>query len=196
MTVYRPIMTLEMVQPHFSGRTRILQAADACFRTAPYAAVGVASILDIAGVRAPSLYHHFHDKEDLYVDWAESAFADVAYTFDASSATTFAGELEAFTRHLLEQVQFDVPQVIKDMTALERDASHERVYSAYAQSIYEPLCGLLLHAIDCGEARLEPIGRIADTFLAGCWAIRAPKGGEAEIARWWVNLYLVGLGTA
>jgi AcrR family transcriptional regulator len=184
-----------MVQPHFSGRTRILQAAGECFRQTPYSSVGVAAILDIAGVRAPSLYHHFQDKEELYVDWAESAFADVAYTFDASSAGPFARELESFTRHLLERVEFDVPQVIKDMTSLERESSQERVYGAYAQSIYEPLCGMLLHAIDKSEARLEPVGRVADSFLAGCWALRAPRGSEGEVARWWVNLYLAGLGT-
>ncbi len=183
-----------MVQPHFSGRTKLLHAADACFRNAPYAAVGVAGILDLAGVRAPSLYHHFQDKEELYVEWLESALADTAYTFDPSSAGDLRTELEAFARHLMENVKLDVPQAMKDLTTLEREESQERAYAAYAQSIYEPLCGLLLHAIDRSEARIEPIGRLADTFLAGCWSLRSPKGTESEAARWWVNLYLHGIG--
>lgn len=183
------------MQAHFSGRDKLLHAADALFRTAPYGVVGVAAILDLAGVRAPSLYHHFEDKEELYVQWVETALHDVAYNFDRNVAEDFRSELERFARHLTERVNFDVPQALKDMLTLERESSQERVYASYALAIYEPLCGIFLYGIDRTEARIEPINRLADAFLAGCWALKPARGSEPEIARWWVRLFLSGIGT-
>jgi AcrR family transcriptional regulator len=182
-----------MVQPHFTGRTRLIEAADACFRSAPYGAVGVAGILEIAGVRAPTLYHHFKDKEELYVDWAEAALSNIAYTFDRTENRMFAIELEAYARHLIENSNLNVVQLLSDMTSLEREDSHERIYCAYAQSIYEPLCGIFLTGIDRAEVNDEPIKRLADTFLAGIWALRGPKGLESELARWWVGVFTQGI---
>lgn len=184
-----------MVQPHYSGRERLMLAADSCFRSAPYASVGVASVLDAAGVKAPSLYHHFGDKEGLFVEWVEGAFAQLAFQVDPSSMSGARQELEAFCRHMLERVSFDVPQKVRDVASLERQDSQERVVTAYSVSVYEPLCSIFLNGIDRGQVRLEPITKLADALLAGCWTLHFPPGEEAEAARWWVRLFLHGVGT-
>src|SRR5687767_11131980 len=65
---------VETAEPGSSGRDRLLSAARALFGHGSYAEVSVGQVLQIAGVQAPTLYHHFGDKEGLYVSWATDAF--------------------------------------------------------------------------------------------------------------------------
>ena len=49
------------------GRERLLQAAMHLFASKGYAAASVRDIVNAAGVTAPSLYHHFGNKEGLFL---------------------------------------------------------------------------------------------------------------------------------
>src|SRR3954468_2511889 len=49
------------------GRGRILREARLLFTAQGYAAVSMQQIADAAGVNKATLYHHFDDKEDLFV---------------------------------------------------------------------------------------------------------------------------------
>jgi len=49
------------------GRERLLEAAMRLFATKGYAATSVRDIVSAAGVTAPSLYHHFGNKEGLFL---------------------------------------------------------------------------------------------------------------------------------
>ncbi len=70
----RPAKTTESMTPHRAktidasgGRERLLKAAMRLFASKGYAATSVRDIVSAAGVTAPSLYHHFGNKEGLFL---------------------------------------------------------------------------------------------------------------------------------
>lgn len=50
-------------------RQAILDAAGQCFGTQGYAATGIGSIVDAAGLTKGALFHHFGDKRELAIAW-------------------------------------------------------------------------------------------------------------------------------
>ena len=63
--------------PHVGGRVRILREARPLFTAQGYAAVSMQQIADAAGVNKATLYHHFADKEDLFVSVMADEFARI-----------------------------------------------------------------------------------------------------------------------
>jgi AcrR family transcriptional regulator len=175
-----------------SGRERLLEACDKLFSDASYSEVGVAAILEEAGVQAPTLYHHFSDKEGLFVAWAEAAFKRLGAHIRASGATT----LDGLGRVIWGALDFDLQQVVRDANRLSRGDSKEKVVTAYFEAVYEPLVSELVRKTSVGEMRAEPMGRLVDAFLGGLLALRRQSPhDEGEIARWWAGIFERGLAT-
>ncbi|MGB0713784.1 MAG: TetR/AcrR family transcriptional regulator, partial [Gammaproteobacteria bacterium] len=63
---------------HIDTRTSILETAKKLFADHGYGGVSVRDIASVCGIKAPSLYHHFPDKQTLYLATMEYAFADKA----------------------------------------------------------------------------------------------------------------------
>ncbi|MBE9540534.1 MAG: TetR/AcrR family transcriptional regulator [Proteobacteria bacterium] len=53
-------------QPSRTTSERILDAAEDLFAAAGYSATSLADVADVVGIRTPSLYNHFRNKEALY----------------------------------------------------------------------------------------------------------------------------------
>lgn len=182
-----------------SGRERLLDAAGQHFAGAPYTAVGVAQILESAGVQAPTLYHHFGDKEGLYVAWAETSLSEVgervagALAQQGSLRARFAGVVAA----LLSDPNSDVLLTLREAAALTRPESGERILNAYFNFVYEPTCSLLVEAIENGISRPDPVGRLADVFLMGAFALSPHYGRSAldphEAGVWWSERFLAAI---
>ena len=64
--------------PLAGGRIRILREARLLFTAQGYASVSMQQIADAAGVNKATLYHHFVDKEDLFVAVMAEEFARMA----------------------------------------------------------------------------------------------------------------------
>ena len=54
-------------EPAIRGRGRVLREARVLFTAQGYAAVSMQQIADAAAMNKATLYHHFRDKEDLFV---------------------------------------------------------------------------------------------------------------------------------
>lgn len=183
-----------------SGRLRLLSAANDLFGGQPFAEVAVAELLASAGVRAPTLYHHFSDKEGLFVAWAESAFREIG-TEVSGTPSAAVGTLEGlslFTKALAKPDQIDILRVLRDADRLKRPESKDRVYAAYFQSLYEPLCELLLRSIERGEVRADSIGHMAATFMLGSLSVSprwgVPGSAPSDDPTWWPRSFLSGFG--
>lgn len=182
-----------------NGRTKLLDAANGLFARAPFSSVGVAQILEGAGVQAPTLYHHFGDKEGLYVAWAESAMAEAgariagALAMPGDLRSKFAGVATA----LLAGSNHDVLLTLREATSLSRAESGERILNAYFTFVYEPVCSLIVQAIASGMCRPDPVGRIADVFLMGTYALSPGYGRSAaptpEACEWWGERFLAAV---
>ncbi len=179
-----------------NGKQRVLDAAQVLFAEGSFGDIGVAQILEIAGVQAPTLYHHFGDKEGLYLAWAEQAFKRVQETINANmGGETTIEALNRYAATLLIAVDFDLPQVLRDAPRLQRPESRDKVLGAYMSAIVEPLATILVEAVATGELRAEPIPKLTDVFLGGLLALRGPEmvGGDLAVqASWWCHGFVRG----
>jgi AcrR family transcriptional regulator len=178
-----------------TGKQRILEAAHPLFAEGAYSDIGVAQILEKAGVQAPTLYHHFGDKEGLYVAWAEQAFRrlDSAISKASLSEASTGACLSRYAFALLTNIDFDLHQVLRDAPRLQRPDSRERVLGAYMHAIYEPLATVLVQAIATGEFRGESVQQLADVYMAGLLAVRESPGKQDGIdmqASWWSKAFV------
>ncbi len=151
------------------GRRRLLDAANELFSRGSYLEVTVAQILEAGGVRAPSLYYHFRDKEDLYVAWAEDAMDRLGERLSREQAEWLSVHegLTRFVSALSDDAAPNWMGMLQDARRLERPESGERIASAFYGKLFEPLCGTLLRAMERGELRSESVSRLAALFLAG-----------------------------
>lgn len=118
MTAPRP-----RVESGLNGRKQLLIAANELFRTQGFAEVTITSLVSHAGVRAPSLYHHFKGKEGLYMVWCHEALEEMGNRIEAIQLDQ--KDLHAYLRELhLAIAGKDAPnflQIMKDRHMLPED---------------------------------------------------------------------------
>jgi AcrR family transcriptional regulator len=83
-----------------SGRTRLLEAGLELFGRHGFAATTIDELVTRAGVTPPVLYHHFGTKSGLYVELAESVYAELLAELDAALPAT--GRFDELVDALLE----------------------------------------------------------------------------------------------
>lgn len=169
-----------------SGKERLLEAAGSLFAASGYSEVGVADILKLAGVQPPTLYHHYQDKEGLYVAWLEKSFGNLTTRINS-------GSLEAFAATLSTTIDFDLHRVLSDANRLSRPDSRERAFLAYARSIYDPLTQLLVRSLSPTKEARSQLALQAEVFLAGLLAAKRSSQGT-EAAKWWSDGFLRAYG--
>ena len=173
------------------GRERILNASRAVFGTRPYQEVAIAPILNDAQVQAPTLYYHFQDKEGLYVAWAQEKFS--ALQLQVQRHGTLRDRLTGFAMLYFATVDFDIPQVLRDLATLTRDESREQISSAYFQYVFEPICGIFVAAMDQGEIGVDPITRVSELVLAALQSlVHSAERDFSELSVWLVDRFLYG----
>lgn len=181
------------------GKERLLEAARGLFGASSYVSVGVAQILEAAGVQAPTLYHHFGDKEGLYTAWAVDAMRRLGQRSAPfhEAPLPLRERLEGFAACLLADPGFDLLLALREAPQLVRPESGEAILGAYMSEVFEPLCSLMVQGIATGQIRNDPIGRMADVFLMGALALSAQYGradlGPREAAQWWTDRFLVAM---
>ena len=85
-----------------TSRGRILAAARSLFTAQGYAAVSMQQIAAVVGINKATLYHHFRDKEDLFVSVMASEF---------TRASTALGEAIALPKNLRDQLRRAANQI-------------------------------------------------------------------------------------
>lgn len=181
-----------------SGRVRLMESATKLFAERSYVEVGIAEILKVSGVQAPTLYHHFGDKEKLFVAWAEQAFLKLGDEI-RQSTNDMADPLDALTA-LAERVgecaYLPIFRTLDSAKRLRDLNNVARIEQAYFRAIFEPLCIALMAASDAGRIAIDAIDRSASVFLMGSLAVSSknelPGSGADSNYRWWVNHFVFG----
>jgi len=160
------------------GRSGIIAAAEQLFRDYGYKPVSLADIAGAAGIRKPSVYHHFPEgKEQLYVEVHLAVFdrirrrvreaLDGAWgSGGASRARALPGRLTAIVRailgekplYLLSMMHHDMPK----MTEQHRRQLGEASYNA----VIAPIVEVVDQAITAGEARPLNAHAVAGSIVA------------------------------
>lgn len=180
------------------GRGRILEAATKLFFESSYAEVGVAEILSICQIKAPSLYHHFGDKEGLFVQCVEEAFhrlkTDAGALLRASDDPL--ATLTALARLYGDANDIDILRTIDTARRLVKAENRSRIDMAFHAAVFEPICIALMNAQDAGRLSIDSLEASASTFLMGAMAVGKqsvlPIGSTGGDYRWHVLRYTFG----
>src|SRR4051812_5833719 len=103
--------------PLAGGRVRILREARLLFTAQGYAAVSMQLIADAAGVNKATLYHHFDDKEDLFVSVMAEEFARLAAGLREVFAAggSLRDQLTRFAVHIFSSHKSDFGRLAEDL---------------------------------------------------------------------------------
>lgn len=180
-----------------SGRERLVEASRQAFRAQSYHEVGVAAILGAAEVKAPTLYHHFGDKENLWTYWATSELSEIAAPIRASlEGAPVRKGLAAMARVIGRDLPFDLIQLLRDVDRLERAESKQLVLNAYNAAVFDPVYSLLRRGVSSGELGEEPVRPLTDLFIRGALSLgpqlRKPQTSNEDAAAWWVRILFDG----
>jgi AcrR family transcriptional regulator len=100
-----------------ASRARVLHAARSLFMAQGYAAVSMQQIAAAVGVNKATLYHHFRDKEDLFVSVMASEFSRAAGELASAIARgqTLREQLRYAADHILASHQGDFGRLSADL---------------------------------------------------------------------------------
>lgn len=118
MTAPRP-----RVESGLNGRKQLLIAANELFRTHGFAEVTITSLVSHAGVRAPSLYHHFKGKEGLYLVWCHEALEEMGKQIESIQLdeNDLYGYLRKLHTAIVGKDSANFLQIMKDRHMLPED---------------------------------------------------------------------------
>jgi AcrR family transcriptional regulator len=145
-----------------SARERILVESFRMFSQLGFAGVSMQQIADAAGVTKATLYHHFEDKEDLFVEVMQSGFArseeGLAQTVNTNQS--LRERLTAFATYLFSSERADLNRLFGDFhqhVGPERQAAFWKTYQRPWTYLEDPIAD----AIASGEIAPGDPGRIA-----------------------------------
>ncbi len=183
------------------GRERILREATAKFVSSGYAAVSMQQIADAAGVTKATLYHHFRDKEDLFLEVMRLGMRRLQDQLAAAAAdgTTLREQIIAVAMHHFSSDRGDLHRLFADL----RQHAGEEAQRAFWDTCERPWAFLepfIAAAIERGEiAPVDPgfasrvvLGAIGGQVQAARYNSNLPAPDEA-LAERLVDLLLAGL---
>lgn len=184
-----------------SSRDKLLEAANAVFPTLPYSVASVSAILERAGVQAPTMYHHFGDKEGLYLAWVESSLEHLGLMIGRALATEFpmSDRLVNVAKILLQPGHPDPLQIRRDASMMKRSESAESLYRRVLAAVYDPLLRALLASVQAGHLRTQPVDRMAHVFVVTVLSFRPPYALQPvpidEAAAFTAEAFMTGFAT-
>lgn len=176
------------------GRDRLMEAAKTLFGQGSYAEVSIGAVLKLAGVQAPTLYHHFGDKEGLYCEWALDALQAVGTAIESQMGESRADACLRACARALMQSGAPIHQILHDAHRMEKPESGERILGAYFEHVFEPLCGLFVQMAATGQITADPVDKTAQLFITVASSSALSSGGDpARDSDWVVDRFLSGV---
>jgi AcrR family transcriptional regulator len=149
------------------GRDRILREARALFTAQGYAAVSMQQIADAASVNKATLYHHFRDKEDLFVSVMVEEFGRLATSVGTVVAEggTLRDQLQRVAAYVFASRQSDFGRLAAD---LRENVSGQRRTELMGRcpAPWEPISLAVARAVADGEVRDVDPDLVARLFFA------------------------------
>ena len=154
---------------HDSTRTRIQTEAARLFVASGYHGVSMREVAEAVGVTKPALYHHFVDKEALFLALLEGALTSLSRMVEHAQAQPgIRAQLHTLVGELLDtapeqRVGLQLASELRHVSP-ERRAAFE---TEYRRVWMGGLTGLMTQAVERGELRSDlPPSAHTRTFLA------------------------------
>lgn len=126
------------------GRQRLMESAERLFPMGGYSRVSISMILEASDLRAPSLYHHYGDKENLYVTWAVSSMERIGFRLreirpGQGREATFCAIVEA----LVAGPEINFLHMTSELDLLADAGSTPKLEGAFAKEVLTPIIRLI-----------------------------------------------------
>lgn len=185
-------------------RTRIMDAAEACFAQQGYSATGVAEVCERAGLSKGAFYHHFASKQALFVEllnrWLSRLEAQWQGTGSlASNAPEKLHAMAGMIGAIFRQAKGQFPIFLEFWTQAQRDpvlweatiAPYRRYRGLFAAMIEEGIAQGNLAPVDPDLAAQVIVSLAVGLLLQG---LLDPEGANwGQTAQDSVHLLLTGL---
>lgn len=126
-------------------RTKIIDVATRLFMANGYQSTSTRQIAQLAEVTQPNLYHHFKNKEEVYIGVIEHLLSDVNVELikiveDSSLDTVH--KLQNFAECLKEKHPFDLELMMRDFQTNLTQSTQLKLFSLWNDSYKKPLLAI------------------------------------------------------
>jgi AcrR family transcriptional regulator len=196
-------------EPTYSATAaKIISTARSLFMQRGYRAVSINDIVSAAEITKPTLYYHFADKEELFVQMALHTLAQMRdrMTDAAAGGANTAERLASLAREVTRSSDGDTAMMRHEIREHLSPAQQVRIAHAFEQHMIEPLRAVMRQGLADGEL----VGRTEDElawiflhFMEGFHggmesadAAPAPEGvpGLRFSAETLIDIFLHGVG--
>lgn len=186
------------------GRTRILREARGLFTAEGFAAVSMQQIADAAAVNKATLYHHFRDKEDLFVSVMVEEFQRMSAGMSAIVAADGSPreQLQRIAEYMLSTRHSDFGRLSADLRAHVATERRDRLMAECAAP-WEPIRAVVERGMASGTVRTVSPDLAARVFFAmvgsqiwwSRFSLERPESDDA-LAGTLTDLLLDGIGAS
>ena len=146
-------------------RSTILRVAQGLFMEYGYRAISTRQIADACGLTQPALYHHFADKQQLYVAMAREELAKTGAALEriARRGEGIEERLTQVARYLLTTTYHDLSQMLHDIRHELDEETRISLTQAFQASIIQTLSIIFGEGLRAGilktpeEGGLDPL---------------------------------------
>lgn len=146
-------------------RSIILRVAQGLFMEYGYRAISTRQIADACGLTQPALYHHFADKQQLYIAMARAELAKTGVTLDriARRGESIEERLTQVARYLLSTTYHDLSQMLHDIRHELDEETRVLLTQAFQTNLVQPLSIIFADGLSGGilktpeEGGLDPL---------------------------------------
>lgn len=159
-------MQLIRAEPQAPTAARIITTARQLFMQRGYRAVSINDIVSAAEITKPTLYYHFADKEDLFVQMVVQMLHEMREHMDQATAPypDTIGKLTALVRMMMDP-DMDSRMVRQETREHLSALQQARVAEAFRQQMFEPLRAIMALGLERGELRGHTADGLAMLFL-------------------------------
>ncbi len=185
--------------------TSLLNSAKALFLSKTYADVTMEDIAGAAGMTKGAAYHHFANKESLYVAMMESALSERQALFESAAASpgTCRERLRRLTQAFLElpREEGEVMRLVRRDINIFKDPVRGQLIRAYQSALPEQIEIIMRDGIRDGELAPADARLLSWLFVAIVEVLVAPYtervfDSREELLNSVLRMFFNGAGTA
>jgi len=128
---------------------RILQDGWELFQQKGYRGVSVDEICLRCGITKPTLYYHFIDKENLFVEILLRRLRGFHEVIEQDGQLD--QRLERIVLSMLDSFPSSYSHLVHDLEHIKRQENADRVRKAFSDELFSPIIALMQSAVDAGE---------------------------------------------
>lgn len=167
---------------HSATAIKIMRTAERLFMQRGFRAVSVNDIVHAAEVTKPTLYYHFADKEELFVQMTLHMLATMHADIDAAlqGKRTIAERLVALAEVLLRGTDGDMQMMRREIQEHLDEARQQQLNAAFRRHLVEPLRAVMQEGLDRGELRPYNALELTMLFLGLMSAFQSQSQGGRD----------------